>query len=170
MGKLAAAWGLGGFLLLLGNAIVRLGEISLSLFDSVLTMPQIMLLVVVVIFMAYAEGYKGFQLRFSPRFAARVKYLLTHATVTRLILAPLFCMGFFDASRKRILSSVILTVFIIMLIILLRRLDQPWRAILDAGVVVGLSWGAVVTLVYTMYALLFDDFKADPEVVVSKHN
>ena len=35
---------------------------------------------------------------------------------------------------------------IVGLIVLIRKLDQPWRGIVDAGVVVGLGWGLVATL------------------------
>ena len=36
--------------------------------------------------------------------------------------------------------------------VIVHRLDQPWRGILDAGVVVGLSWGTIATLALSVRA------------------
>ena len=36
---------------------------------------------------------------------------------------------------------------IVTLVVLVRRLPQPWRGIIDGGVVVGLSWGIVAILI-----------------------
>ena len=50
-------------------------------------------------------------------------------------------------SRKRLLlflSSMVIGVAI--LVGMLRLVAQPWRGIIDAGVVVGLSWGTIATL------------------------
>ena len=49
--------------------------------------------------------------------------------------------------------TYLLTVMIVVLVIVFHMLDQPWRGILDAGVVVGLSWG-IVTLVISAYGSL----------------
>ncbi len=37
---------------------------------------------------------------------------------------------------------------------LVRALAQPWRGIVDAGVVVGLTWGCVAILVFWARSLL----------------
>ena len=42
---------------------------------------------------AYAEGYRGFHKRYSPRTVARAFYLVDNPTPLRVIFAPLFCMG-----------------------------------------------------------------------------
>ena len=47
---------------------------------------------------------------------------------------------------RQLITTYGLTVAIVILIIVFHRLDQPWRGVLDAGVVVGLSWG-IVTIV-----------------------
>ena len=38
------------------------------------------------------------------------------------------------------------------LVALVRRLDQPWRGIIDAGVVVGLAWGLAALWIFTARA------------------
>ena len=59
------------------------------------------------------------------------------------LLAPAFAMGWFYATRRRLLVSWILTVGIVTLVLIVHGMAQPWRGIVDAGVVVGLTWGMV---------------------------
>ncbi len=100
-----------------------------------------------IIYMAYAEGYKGFHLGFAPRVVARAHYLAANPRPLHVILAPLFCMGYIYATRKRQILSIALTLMIVCFVLIARMMPQPWRGILDAGVVVGLSLG-VLSIAY----------------------
>ncbi len=137
----AAAWGIVGVAGILGFAILRLTPQVLAAIDSHLTVWQSALLVANVVFMAWAEGYRGFQCRFSPRVAARTLHLLLHPTPLRALLAPVFCVGYFHARAPGLLGVWLGTAAIIAAVLLVQLLAQPWRGILDAGVVVGLAWG-----------------------------
>jgi hypothetical protein len=114
--------------------------------------------------MAYAEGYKGFQKAFSPRTAARARYLRLNPRVVPVILAPFFCMGYFHATKRRKITSISLTLGIIVLIVLVSFVTQPWRGIIDAGVVVGLAWGVVSLLIFSFQALGQEHYRYSPEV------
>jgi hypothetical protein len=114
--------------------------------------------------MGFAEGYKGFQRGYSPRVAARLLYLRDNVTPLRLILAPLFCMGFFHIRRKRMIITYCLLLGIITLIQLVHMLQQPWRGIIDFGVVVGLSWGTTSILLFVLKAFFTDKFDHSPEM------
>lgn len=92
---------------------------------------------------AYAEGLVGFHRKFSPRTVDRALYLGRNPSLGRVVLAPLFCMGLFHASRKTMIVSWTLLLGIVALVIFMRQLEQPWRGIIDAGVVVGLALGLV---------------------------
>jgi len=140
-GLLGFSWGILGISILLISAIYRLSQIVLDTFSYPLAWYHWILLVFSILSMAYFEGYKGFQLKFSPRFAARCLFLRDNPRFLHSLLAPLFCMGFFYATRKRKITTLVLTLMIIALIQLAHMLAQPWRGILDAGVVIGLSWG-----------------------------
>lgn len=120
-------------------------------------------LVASLIFMGYAEGYKGFHLKFSPRAAARALYLKRNPTIARVLFAPLFCMGFFHATRKRKIVAYSLTAMIILLIVIVRQLSQPWRGIVDAGVLFGLGWGLVSVLLFSVKALFGKSYHVPPE-------
>jgi len=118
----------------------------------------------VVVFMAYSEGYRGFQTRFSPRTAARIRYLHDRPNVVRSLLGPVFAMGFFHATKRTKIIAYGLTFAIIILVVLVHLLDQPWRGIIDAGVVVGLGWGVLTFWWCIVRAFTHPDFDASPEV------
>lgn len=164
LGWFGFGWGVAGFAWILLDAILRLGNLALKVFSSGLSATQWVLVVVVIAFMAYAEGYRGFQLSFSPRTAARALYLLRNPDVLSALLAPLFCMGFFHATRRPLLVAWVGTAMIVMLIIGLRLTPQPWRSIVDAGVVVGLSWGLLSFLWDVRRGFRSGSYPASPEV------
>ena len=164
VGTLACAWGILGFFALLIIAIGKLSLIAQTAISQGLTALQWLLLIANCGFMAYSEGYKGFQKSYSPRLAARARYLLGNASVLQMLLAPLFCMGFFNAPRRRIITSILLTFMIVIFIVAIRLLPQPWRGILDAGVVIGLAWGVIATSAFCIQAFTSDSFDIDAEV------
>lgn len=139
-------WGVGGFTLLLLVAIVRLSVFALDSLALPWHAGHWAALVINLLFMAWCEGYRGFQCSYSPRLAARAHHLLRHATPAQTWFAPLVCMGFMSAPRRRMLGAWLLTLAIIVIVLIYRALPQPWRGILDAGVVVGLLWGVAATL------------------------
>jgi hypothetical protein len=124
---------------------------------------QWMALILWTLFMGIAEGYRGFQQRFSPRVAARARYLRDHPTLVRMLLAPLFCMGYFHANRRTQITSISLTAGIVVLVVLVSFCPQPWRGIIDCGVVVGLMWGMISLGCFAWKALRDADFDYSPE-------
>ncbi|MEM0897300.1 MAG: hypothetical protein AAGJ79_10470 [Verrucomicrobiota bacterium] len=152
IGILGALWAIVGIFLLLGNAIWRLSQRAVEAISSGLGTVEGGVLVAWLLFMAYTEGYKGFLKSFSPRTAARVHYLKASPSLLHSILAPIFAMGFFHADRRTKIVAYALTIGIIILILLIRFLPQPWRGIIDAGVVVGLSWGIISLAVFVIRA------------------
>ena len=164
MGIFGAIWGLTGVLLLLGSAIYRLSHWAIDAFSYPFSWYHWASLFLVLLFMAFAEGYRGFQKAFSPRVAARALYLKNHPKVLHALLAPFFCMGFFYASKRRKITSFSVTSAIIVLIVLVRLLSQPWRGIIDAGVVVGLLWGLISLIIFSIQAFTSKDFTYSPEV------
>ena len=164
VGLVSALWGLLGVSVLLGSAVVRLAPWALDALRMDLAWHHWSLMLVCVVFMGYSEGYKGFQRGFSPLVAARARYLREHPTLVRTVAAPLFCMGFFHAQRRRLIISHSLTLGIIVLILLIKLLPQPWRGIVDAGVVVGLAWGLVALLIFAVQGLRSTDYDYSPEV------
>ncbi|MEM9533367.1 MAG: hypothetical protein AAGA23_20765 [Pseudomonadota bacterium] len=151
--RLAAFWAVLGFAALMGVAIYRLGSRTQEALAAPLDVVHWLTLIAVVAFMAYTEGYRGFQQSFSPRFAGRVVHLKADGSLLEALLAPAYAMGYFSAPRRVLISTWVLTVMIIAFVLALRLVPQPWRGVLDAGVVVGLLWGVTVTVWQTVARL-----------------
>jgi hypothetical protein len=164
MGMFGAFWGLAGVALLLGSAIYRLTPLAIDAFAYDWSWYHWLSFALMLFFMAYAEGYRAFQLGFSPRVAARARHLRDHPDALHVIFAPLFCMAYFHAVKRRQIVSISVTAGIIVLVILVRLLSQPWRGIIDGSVVVGLAWGLVSLIVFAYKALTAERFPYSPEV------
>jgi len=163
-GTLAAGWGIVGFVWILLDAVVRLAALAIGPLQAGLTAPQWAALGAFVLFMAYVEGYRGFQRSFAPRTAARAHYLYQHPTWLTGVLAPLFCMGFFKATQRTLAVAWLGTAMILLLVAGLRVVPQPYRAIVDMGVIVGLTWGATAFLACVWREFFATGTGALPEV------
>lgn len=165
----AAVWGVGGFLALLAHALWGLTPLALEpVRDGSLSGVQMALYGLWVLFMAYSEGYRGFQKQFAPRMAVRAMHLTREPRPVLVVLAPIFCMGLIHATRKRLIVSWSLLIGIVLLVLLVRSLSQPWRGIIDGGVVVGLAWGALAVLWYFVRALLGQPPDVPPDLPVDR--
>ena len=143
-----ATWGVAGVLLLLGQAIRRLAPYALEpIRAGSLTATGAAIYAAWVAIAAYTEGYRAFQKRWCPRVVARAVYVARHPRPSHVLLAPAFCMAFFHATRRARALAWGTTAMIVCFILILRRTPQPWRGIVDGGVVVGLGWG-VAAIVY----------------------
>ena len=149
---LASLWGASGVAYILMKAIRRVLPIALEPFSKAdgiipLTNFQLGAYVLTCLFFAYAEGYKGFQLKFSPLVVARSFTLKPKTSpIHHLLLAPLYSMGLFHATKKRMIVSWSVTIGVATIVAAVKKMPYPWRNIVDAGVVIGLSWGTISIL------------------------
>jgi hypothetical protein len=149
-----AIWGVFGVALLLFRALWQLAPFALEpIVSSSLGLPHWLLLLAWVGFNAYAEGYMGFHQNFSPRVVGRALDLGRNPTLLRVLLAAPYCIGLFHAPRKTMITSWTLVFAIAAVVFGVRRLPQPWRGIIDAGVVVGLGIG-ILSLVARFFIAL----------------
>ena len=165
MRNFAVIWALTGFTALLGAAVFRLSTMAMDSWSFQLQAVHYLVLFANLAFMAYSEGYRGFQKRFSPRFAQRLVKLKISGTTLQCLLAPFYCMNYFSAARRQLIVTYSLTLMIIVFILSFRYIPQPWRGILDAGVVLGLAWGIIATWSCSLSALLHpanDSMNTDP--------
>jgi hypothetical protein len=73
-------------------------------------------------------------------------------------------MAYIGATRKRRAIAWGVTLGVAVLVILVRRFAQPWRGIVDAGVVVGLAWAVVAIAWFAVRALQGHAPPASPEL------
>ena len=160
-GWLVFAWAIGGTALVLVDAVVRLLPRALVLLEHPEPLP---LLVATAwsAFMVYAEGWRGFHQRFNPRVVVRAARLPSRPWWSAL-LGPLVVMGLLDATRRRLVASWLLVLGIVLLVVAVQLLPEPWRAVVDAGVVLGLSFGTVSLAVHTVRAVRGRAEPVDPE-------
>jgi hypothetical protein len=152
--SLTSVWGIAGIVVLLGDTIISLSRIVANgLTEYPLAAWQWVLLLAWVAFMAWTEGYQGFQRGYSRRVVIRSLQLSHEPAVLPRLLAPVVCMGLLYAPRARMLFSWTLVLGIAVLVAMMRHVPQPWRAIVDAGVVVGLSWGLIAIIIYFYQAV-----------------
>ena len=109
-------------------------------------------------FFAYAEGYKGFHKKFAPLV---VKRSFTLVIGTRqgnnplnYLLAPLYSMGLWGATSRRLKISWGVTLGVAGVVAMVKKLPPVPRAIIDAGVVVGLTIGSASILYHFAASLL----------------
>lgn len=146
--NLISLWAIAGVAALLLRAVIALTPLAYdALRHHQLAPPQWALLVGWVAFNAYAEGVVGFHQKFAPRVVRRALELGERPSVLRVLLGAPYAIGFFAAPRRTLVTAWSVLAIIVALVVSVRFLDQPWRGIVDAGVVVGLAIG-LASVVY----------------------
>lgn len=151
--KAAAVWGVLGMLAILAEALARLSVLAWE--GVVVEFAPVPFAVAVVwcAVMAWAEGYRGFQKRFVPAALDRA-FSIDGRSKVEVVLAPLKVLGVLGAEPKVRRRAWLMVVGISALVMAVKQLPQPWRGVVDAGVVVGLAWGSVALLVGLVRRLL----------------
>lgn len=148
------AWGVAGVLLLFGRALTRLTPLAWEpIADGTLSPMQVALYVAWVAFNGYSEGYRAFQRSFCPRVVGRAHQLAANPNWIHALLAPLYCLSLFHANRRGLTVAWVMLAVIALLVWLLRMTPQPWRGIVDGGVVVALAWGSGALIVMAIQTL-----------------
>lgn len=158
-------WGAGGVVLSLLDAIVRLSRVAHDgLSHGMLARPQLAFTIVWTVVIVYGEGYRAFGSVLAPRMAARLLHLSREGTLRQKLLAPMHALSLFDTPPRRLLSAWLLVVGIVTIVLIVRKLPQPWRGSVDLGVVLALSWGAIAIVRECVLAWRAGAGRVDPEL------
>ncbi len=150
------AWSVLGVVAILMQAVIRLTPHALEVLDGTLTPLHWACVALWTAFMLYTEAWRGFHKQFSPRVVVRAMGVARQGNPLHVVLAPIVAMGLIHGTRKRLVVSRALLVGIIALIVLVRLLPHPWRAIVDVGVVLGLLAGTWSVLWFAVRAAIGD--------------
>ncbi len=102
-------------------------------------------------------------MKFSPLVVARSQTLTKNSPIHHTLLAPFYAMGLFHATKKRKIVSWSVSIGVALIVAAVKRLPYPWRNIVDAGVIVGLTWGSVSIGVEWIKAVVMGiETKMDP--------
>jgi hypothetical protein len=149
IGWSAATWGVLGVSALLGSAMLRLWPLVVEAVEGFGRDVAFRVAVAVsLVFFGYTEGYRAFQRQLAPRVVARALTLVETPTLLRVLFAPFFCMGYFGATRKRLITSWAVSLGIVALVAAMKWVPQPWRGVVDLGVVFALGWGVLAVLAH----------------------
>lgn len=151
-GSLAWWWAVAGVTALFGNAVFRLGSRAFSTVAAGLSPVEWLALVALTVFFVYAEGVRALQRRWVPRMLGRAAELRRRRSAYRL-LAPLYAMSLVGAPIATLLRAWGGVAAIVLAIILIRYVPEPWRGIVDFGVSAALAWGIVAIVVGAVTAL-----------------
>lgn len=163
---LSSLWGTGGFCYILLRSIRKIFPIAADPFAAAstpLSNFHLAAYIFTCLWFAYVEGYKGFHLKFSPLVVSRSLTLQPgKSSFLHILFAPLYSMGLFHAKKKRVIVSWSVTFGVAAIVAAVKRLPYPWRNIVDAGVVVGLTYGMLSILIGYVVALNTGKRPADP--------
>mgnify|MGYP001269411197 FL=1 len=155
--RLLATWGVVCVLALLGNALYRLTPLAIEPWvEGQMSLWQKAVFVVWAVINAYTEGYRGFHQRFSPRVVGRAFHLGENPRPLDVVFALPFVMSLYHAQKRQRMISWTFIVVLTLVILAVRALPQPWRGIIDGGVVVGLGLGALSVVYFYVRGLRGD--------------
>jgi hypothetical protein len=150
MGLLGSLWGLGGILAVIGYAVFRLGQRAARIPSYELTWYHWTGLVLIAVGLVYVKAYRAFYRRLAPWIADRAGQVRRHPNALRVLLAPFYCMGYFDVDVRTQLRMIFITLAMALLIMIVPFIPEPWRAILDLGIAVALGLGFAFILAATL--------------------
>lgn len=158
-------WAILGVTLLLSQAMFRLSQIAWeALSSATMTGTQLAICAAWTVCNIYLEGYRGFHKRFVPRVVARAHYLALNPRQPAVIFAPLFAMAFFHSNRRAKAAAWGVSFAVIIAIVYVRTLPQPWRGIIDCGVVAGLLFGTFSLLGGALRRVRGEDPAGSPDL------
>lgn len=146
MKKLILIYSIGGVIAIFSSAIYRLYPHVHESFSYEFSISNWIVLSVYLIVMIVGKGYFALHRGFVPRVINRSEQLIENGKLIDRLLAPLYCMGFFKAPKKRMLISYVMILLIVSFIVSASKISQPWRGIIDIGVIIGLSLGILSLL------------------------
>jgi len=170
----ASLWAAGGVVMILGKSIKRILPIALEPFDGIskpLSTFQLGSYIAMCMWFAYVEGFKGFQKKIFALGVARAQTLQPFekgSPIHHTLFGPFYAMGLFHATKKRKIVSWSVSIGVGLIVAAVKRFPYPWRNIVDAGVIVGLSWGSLSIAIEWFKAIVLGiETKMDPALPTS---
>ena len=147
-----ALWGVLGVIAFISSSCYRIGLRLVELPQYELGPEHWCVGLLWLAFMLYAEGYRGFFKQFAPRVVQRGFSM--PKVWWAMLLAPVVCMGYICSTPKRKKVSFGVTFAIICVVMVVRQFPQPWRGIVNVGVIAGLLVGVVALCWHLVRALM----------------
>jgi hypothetical protein len=152
-GLVVAAWAIGAIALSLVEAIWRLGARASATLRAGLEPLEWAALIFVVALFLYGEGVRALQRRFVPHVVTRTVAVARSGGAASALLAPLYAMSLVHDAPRAVARAWAGVALIVLAVVAVRELPEPWRGVIDAGVASALSWGLGALLLQSGRAL-----------------
>lgn len=141
--RLLSATGVSLVALMLLEAVYRLGVRALLTVREGLTLAQWCVLFLSILGFAYGEGYRALHRRFAPHVIARAVELANteNAGLRSWLSSPLYVLCLVRAEPAELRRAWVSVALIASAVLIVRRLPEPYRGMIDAGVAVALCIG-----------------------------
>lgn len=142
----SAWWAVTGVAALFLTAAGRLGGRGLETMRAGMTAWQWLALVLLTAAFVYGEGYRALHRRYAPFVVERAGRLGPASSRLRCVLAPLWAMALVGERSRLVVRAWAGAWAIVVAVVLVRSLPEPWRGIVDFAVAGALFWGFVALL------------------------
>lgn len=150
---LAPIWGAAGVCFLFVFAVLRLGTRGIGTIQGGLGGLEWAALITLTVIFAYGEGYRALVRQWVPGLFRRLGRLRKESNVVLRLLAPAYALALITPDGGQRLRAWLGTGAIVVAIIVVSRLPDPWRGIVDFAVAVALLIG-LIDIVRKVPALL----------------
>jgi hypothetical protein len=140
------AWAVAGVVFLFAEAAWRLALRGVDAVRGGLTPFEWLALVLLTAAFVYGEGVRALQRRWVPYVLARIQRLRAERRLRYHLAAPLYAMSLIGPPRAAVVRAWAGVAAIISAVLIVSRLPDPWRGIVDSAVAAALVWGASALL------------------------
>jgi hypothetical protein len=144
---MAVVWAVAGVAALFARASWQLGQRGAATIAAGLHPVEWLALAVLTGLFVYGEGYRALQRKWVPHLYIRVGQLAGERSAAYRLLAPLYAMSLIGAAPKAMLRAWLGVAAIICAVLVVSRLPDPWRGMVDVAVASALVWGLAALLI-----------------------
>jgi hypothetical protein len=137
----AGWWGAIGVGLTFVDAVLRLGWHAVRTLRAGLDAMQWCAFVFLAAAFVYGEGHRALQRRFVPAVMARALELSRARSRIHRWLAPFYVAGLVGAPGSVLVRAWASVFLIVLAVLIVRALPEPWRGMTDGAVALALAWG-----------------------------
>lgn len=143
---LVGAWALAGVAALFLEAIYNLGRRGIATVQAGLAPLEWAVLLLLTGAFVYGEGVRALQRKWVPRVLGRCAAVARERAWWLRLLAPLYAMGLVGGTAGTRFRASLGVAAVVVAVLVVRSLPEPWRGIIDLAVAAALLWGLVALL------------------------
>jgi hypothetical protein len=149
-GQLVRLWAVVGVAALFARASWQLGQRGVATVAAGLDPLEWFILTALTVAFVYGEGYRALQRKWIPHVFARIGRLGRERVAVYRLLAPLYAMSLVGAAKQAMLRAWLGVAAIVGAVLVVSRLPDPWRGMIDVAVASALVWGLAAILITSL--------------------